>query len=119
MNVRMSSDKNTATVSSFTVRSLSAENVGIILSFLAAIGLYIGSFVSVSQFVGSKDDWNQLKPEISKIWGLSLAGSFCLYIASLLYFIQDPEKAIYFILAVSCLTIGLSYSALAVAAISR
>ena len=95
------------------------EMIGIIISGLIAIGLYIGSFVTASYFVGSSDNWNLIKPQITKIWILTLVGTFALFIASLLYYIQDPAKAIYFILAITCLSFGLSYSALAIAAISR
>jgi len=73
----------------------------------------------MSQFVGSKDDWNVIKPQITKVLILTLIGTVGLIIASLLYFIQDSAKTIYFILVLCCLSLGMSYSALAIAAISR
>lgn len=93
--------------------------IGIVLFSLVSIGLFIGSFVSMSKFVGSKDDWNLIQPQITKILILTLIGTFGLIIAALLYFIQDSARTIYFILVLSCLTLGLSFSSLAIAAISR
>jgi hypothetical protein len=92
---------------------------GIVLTSLIAVGMFIGSFVSTSKFLGSKDDWNLIKPQITKIWILTLVGTFGFMIAALLYFVQDSAKAMYFILIMTCLSLGLSYSALAVAAITR
>ena len=92
---------------------------GITTFGLIAVIMYIWSFVSISQFTGSKDDWNLIKPQITKVWILSLIGTFALAMASLFFFIQDPQKTMYFMLVVSCLSLGLAYSALAVAAISR
>ena len=91
----------------------------IILFSIVSIGLFIGSFVSMSQFVGSKDDWNVIQPQITKVLILTLVGAFGLMVASFLYYIQDPAKTIYFILILCCLSLGLSYAALAISAISR
>jgi hypothetical protein len=96
-----------------------ASTTGMIVSGLLAIGLYIGSFVVISQFVGSKDSQNQIKPDINKILGLTIAGSFTLFLALLLYFIKDPSNIIYIVLIMSCITLALSYSALAISAISK
>jgi len=119
------------TVSTATTRKSTDEIIGsaikvvaggksaIILFSLLSVGLFIGAFVSMSQFVGSKDDWNVIKPQITKVLILTLIGTVGLIIASLLYFIQDSAKTIYFILVLCCLSLGMSYSALAIAAISR
>lgn len=92
---------------------------GVAVFTIAAIGFFIGSFASMSNFVGSKDDWNLIKPQITKILILTLMGTFLFIIAALLYFIQDPNKSIYFVLTLSCVSLGLSFCALAIAAISR
>lgn len=92
---------------------------GIVIFGLISIGMFIGSFVSMSKFIGSKDDWNVIQPQITKIWILTIIGTIGLTIASLLYFIQDPARTIYYILGLCCISLGLSFSALAVAAISR
>jgi len=95
------------------------ERIAMIVFGLTAAGLFIGSFVSISQFVGSKDNWNQIKDQIAKTWGLALGGTVALFLACMLYFVQNREYIIYIILAISCVTLALSYSALAVSAISR
>jgi hypothetical protein len=91
---------------------------GIIGFTVLAVGLFIGAFVSMSKFVGSKDDWNLIQPQITKILILTIIGTFSLIAAALLYFIQDSARTIYFILVVSCLSLGLSFSSLAISAIS-
>lgn len=100
-------------------KSASTGTVGIIIFSVISISMYIWSFISISNFIGSKDDWNLIKPQITKVWILTLIGTFGLIVAALLYYIQDPSHTIYFILVLSCLSLGLSFSALAVAAISR
>jgi len=101
------------------IASAGSGMMGVIIFGLTSVGLFIGAFVSMSNFVGSKDDWNLIKPQITKIWILTLIGTFGLIVATLLYFIQDSERTIYFILVLSCLTFGLSFSSLAISAISR
>jgi hypothetical protein len=108
-----------ANAASKASESFMTEKVAMIGFGLTAMGLFIGSFVSISKFVGSKDNWNQIKDQIAKTWGLALGGSVALFLACLLYFIQNREYIIYIILAISCLTLALSYSALAASAISR
>ena len=95
------------------------STVGVWIFGIMSVGLFIGSFVSMSKFVGSKDDWNVIQPQITKILVLTLIGTITLMIAALLYFMQDPARTIYFILVLSCLTLGMSFSALAISAISR
>ncbi len=108
------------TNSMFTkLKSTSMNTTLIILFSLTAVGLFIGSFVGMSNFVGSKDDWNVIQPQITKILLLTLFGTFALIVASFLYFIQDSARTIYFILVLTCLSMGLSFSALAISAISR
>ena len=101
------------------IASAGSGMIGVIIFSLVSVGMFIGAFVSMSNFVGSKDDWNLIKPQITKIWILTLVGTFGLIIAALLYFIQDSQRTIYFILVLSCLTLGLSFSSLAISAISR
>jgi predicted membrane channel-forming protein YqfA (hemolysin III family) len=92
---------------------------GIAVFTLLSISMFIGSFVSMSNFVGSKDDWNLIQPQITRILIFTLIGTFGLIVAALLYYVQDPNKSTYFILVVCCLALGLSFSSLAIAAISR
>jgi MFS superfamily sulfate permease-like transporter len=79
----------------------------------------MASFITMLTFIGSQDNWNVLKSHITTTTGLSIAGAVCLCIASIIYFTQDPTNAIYFAIFLSCLSLGLSYSAIAVSAISK
>lgn len=105
--------------SSMFPKGFGGKDIIIVLFTLTSVGLFIGSFVTMSQFVGSKDDWNVIQPQITKILILIIVGTVALIIASGLYYMQDPAKTIYFILVLCCLSLGLSYASLAIAAISR
>lgn len=83
-----------------------------------SISMFIWSFISMSNFTGSKDDWNLIKPQITKVLILTLIGTFGLVVAAMLFFNQNEKHILYFILIISCLSLGLSYSALAISAIS-
>jgi hypothetical protein len=117
--VKTNESSNTPLLSKITQASGGDGNWIIIFFTLLSVGMFIGSFVSMSQFVGSKDNWNVIQPQITKILILTLIGTFGLIMASLLYYIQDSAKTIYFILVLCCLSLGLSYASLAISAISR
>ncbi len=118
-NASISTGNSTGAGAGSNLKSV-ASSYGAIIGFtLLAVGLFIGSFVSMSNFVGSKDDWNVIQPQITKILILTLIGTFSLIVAALMYFIQDSARTIYFILVVTCLSLGLSFSSLAISAISR
>ena len=109
----------TSITSSTISKAFTSGNIIIGLFTATSIGLFIASFVTMSQFVGSKDDWNVIQPQITKVLIFTIIGVFGLIVASLMYYIQDPAKTIYFILVLCCVSLGLSYAALAIAAISR
>lgn len=116
------SDKNSSTaITSGMLAKLNANrsNVVLYISISIFLALFIAAFVQIQSFIGSKDDWNTLKPQLIKINLLVSFGIFAFTIASLIYFTQDPQKAVYFTIIVSCISLGLSFMALSVAAISR
>lgn len=85
-----------------------------------AIGMFIAAFVTTSQMVGSKDDWNLIQAQVVKILVLTLIGTVCFTIAIMIFcHTLNPTDIIYVLIPISCLSIGLSYSALAISAISR
>ncbi len=90
-----------------------------IISGLVFVSLFIAAFVEMQSFVGSKDDWNQLKPQLTKITILVCIGIVAFAIASLIYFTQNPAKSIYFTIVISAISLGLAFMSLSVAAISR
>jgi hypothetical protein len=86
---------------------------------VTSIILFISSFVMFSKYVGSKRDWNYVQNYIQSILVCTIIGTIAFTIAVMFYFIQDASKAIYFVLILSCISLGLSYSALTIAAISK
>ena len=118
-NAKVSTPTINAATTGSKIMTASKGMTGIIIFSVISIGLFIGAFVSMSKFIGSKDDWNVIQPQITKILLLTLFGTFGLIVAALMYFIQDSERTIYFILVLCCLSLGLSFSALAISAISR
>lgn len=85
----------------------------------AFVSMFIAAFVQMSNFVGSKDDWNDLKPKIMQVVLLTVFGTVAFAIATVLFFVQNPGLSVYFALIASCLAVGLSFASLAVAGISR
>lgn len=82
--------------------------------------LFLTSFILTSKFLGGKEDWNTIRREaMTKIWPLSILGTIFLFIASAIYMTQDPHRTMYYLLALCCLTLGISYSALAISVISK
>jgi hypothetical protein len=88
-------------------------------SAVTAIAFFITSFVYFGKMMGSSDRWNEIQPQVIKIMIFTGIGTIAIMVAALLYFTQDPNKTIYFVLILSCLAIGMSYAAVALAAISR
>jgi uncharacterized membrane protein len=115
----MSSNANNAGVSTSPTWNYVKTNPLFIFSVVGAVSLFMISFVELSKFAGSSDNWNQIKPQVQKVILLTIFGTIALTIAALFYFVQDPQKTMYFVLVISCLSLGLSYAALGVAAISR
>jgi hypothetical protein len=55
---------------------------------------------------------------MTKVWPLTIIGTFLFFITSAIYLLQDPKNTMYFILVVSCISLGLSYSSLVVSVIN-
>lgn len=95
------------------------ENGLFTLSSLIAVGLFIASFVLSADFLGTKEDWYTIKKRVTTIVGLSVGATIALALAAVLYFTSNQEKAVYYTIIVSTLAMGMSYSAIAVASISK
>jgi hypothetical protein len=121
----MSAETNEAlnTGSSSTMGKLkqaaNPSNITFWVASILFVAFFITAFVKISAFAGDKEDWNALKPKITEILVYVLIGIFAFAVAALMYFVQDPRKAIYFSIIVSCVALGLAFSALAVACITR
>ena len=83
--------------------------------------LFSMSFYVTADVWGSIQDFNSLKPQLVKIVGLTLGGMLAFYIAFAMFFkqMQDSDNMYYIILAMTCLSLGLSYGALVASAMSR
>lgn len=123
-------DKATGTVTTGAIGASSSNSFGAkvmsnkmmiltIISGLVFVSLFVAAFIEMQSFVGSKDDWNQLKPQLTKITILVTLGMIAFAIASVIYFTQNPAKSIYFTIVVSTIALGLAFMSLSVAAISR
>lgn len=108
-----------AVAPSFFANMTLAEKITFVLSIVGAMGCYITTFVMTSMFIGGKDDWNSMNKQLKNIWPITLVGTFGLFIASVIYYIQDPKSIIYFILVIACLAFGMAYSAIALSAITK
>lgn len=108
-----------AAASQSLLKMPSTNNIVIGICIAAFVSMFIAAFVQMSNFVGSKDDWNDLKPKIMQVVLLTVFGTIAFAIASILFFVQYPGYSVYFSMIAACIAIGLSFAALAVAGISR
>ena len=119
---RMSSNStsaNTSTGSTGSTGSTLSRNLPLILSSVVTAAFFITSFVLTSSALGSENTWEKIKREVmTKVWPLTIVGTLCLFVTSAIYILQDPNKTMYFLLVLSCLAVGLAYSALVISVIS-
>ena len=110
---------NNSKSTSFIKGSTTTKIVIGIVSIIS-FSMFIASFVSTAQIVGGKDDWNLIQSQVGKILILTLIGTVCFTIAVMVFChtLEDPD-IIYILIPIACISLGLSYSALAISAISR
>jgi len=88
-------------------------------SGIVGLGLYIWSAITVAQAHSASEDYTILKNTVPTLIAQTLVGTLLLYLALLMYVIQDLNVMIYILVAMVFLTFGLSYTAVAIAAMSR
>jgi len=86
---------------------------------IVGLGLYIWSAITVAQAHSASEDYTILKNTVPTLIAQTLVGTLLLYLALLMYVIQDLNVMIYILVAMVFLTFGLSYTAVAIAAMSR
>jgi len=86
---------------------------------VVGMGLYIWSAITVSNAHSASEDYTILKNTVPTLIAQTLVGTLLLYLALLMYVIQDLNVMIYLLVAMVFLTFGLSYTAVAIAAMSR
>jgi uncharacterized membrane protein len=97
-----------------------ANNKAMTFGAVTTVALFIASFSVSAHFLGSDESWEKIQKEaLTKVLPLTLFGTLALFVTSALYLLQDPHKTMYYLLVLSCLSLGLSYSALVIAAISK
>lgn len=89
------------------------------ITLFISIVLFISTFFQFSFMAGGSDQWVNLQSQVQTILILVIIGTILFMIGALAYFIQEPTKAVYFSIIVSCIALGLSYGSLAVGVISR
>lgn len=90
-----------------------------IIMGLVGLALYIWSAITVSNAHSAPEDYGGLKNTVPTLIAQTLVGTLLLYGAMLLYVIQDLNAMIYILVTMVFLTFGLSYTAVAIAAMSR
>jgi len=88
---------------------------------IAGLASYIVSFVMTSKFLGSADNWKEIQPIFSTIYGPALAGTILLCIALGIYINQmiNSVNVIYIIMVISVLALCFSYIAVAMAVVTK
>ncbi len=95
--------------------------VGGIVGGLTVIGLTMATFLLSQVYLGTKDDWETIQKKANLSTGILMGSTTLLGIGALvyLYFFPPAEvtSVMYYLLAGSCLSLGLSYSAFALSPI--
>ena len=118
-NSKPAANQSKAEGTGLSFKDVPGQKILFYFSVVTAITFFITSLVYFGKLMGSDDRWNEMKPQVTKILIFTIIATVAIMVAALLYFTQDPNKTIYFVLIMSCLSIGISYASLAIAAISR
>jgi|APGre2960657444_1045066.scaffolds.fasta_scaffold02433_8 uncharacterized membrane protein YeiB len=88
---------------------------------IAGLISYIVSFIMTSKFLGSADNWKEIQPIFSSIYGPALAGAIILCVALGIYINQmlTNPNVLYIIMVISVLALCFSYTAVAMAVITK
>jgi len=100
------------------IKESKSRTVSIGLCSLGII-IYIAMLIVTSNYTSSPNEWAKIKKDISTMWILSLFAMLFFIIAAFLLYKEYPENAVYISLLVSCVALGLSFNALAIAAIRK
>ena len=88
-------------------------------SSVVSVGLLLISTILASQFLGNSDNWIQIKQKVTQLWIFTIIGTIALFIASLMYISKYKENANILFLIFICFSLGLSFSAFAMSAITK
>ena len=97
------------------------EKKAIIAGFVVSIGLFIGACVTAVNLIGTcdKDHGLATMNKIGPLIGICLAGVLIFTVTSAFYFHVDPTSSQYFTIITSSLALGLAYTAVVIAAMTK
>jgi len=98
---------------------IAKSNLTFFLSLLLPSSLFAGSLWYTIKYIGSQDTWKDIQASSINSLVMSLSGAFLFYIACAWYFWDKPEMSNYFLIAMSFVTLALSFSALSIAVITK
>ena len=103
-----------------TISGNSSKIVAIVLG-VGALGLYIWSYITASQFLGDKNGWLDVQAQMPTIMGTAITGGILSAIACSIYFAQMGESGYitYILIALSCLALCFSYVSIAIAVMTQ
>ena len=104
--------------SSMSMSSIGLGTIGIAACGITAIVLFISACTQTSAFIGDTATWRAIKPQISRIWWQTSIGAILLFIGMFIYALQYSRASALFSLVISCLSLGLSFAAISMSAIS-
>ena len=80
-----------------------------VLAWIASFIMFIVATSTTTSYLGSKDDWATLQPQISKVLGFGITGTVLFIVAAMLYFISNPKFLFHFVIISTGLALGLAY----------
>ena len=101
-----------------SITSIGLGTIGIAVCGITAIILFISACTQTSKFIGDTATWRAIKPQISRIWWQTSIGAILLFIGMFIYAVQYSTASALFSLVISCLSLGLSFAAISMSAIS-
>ena len=101
-----------------SMTSIGLGTIGIAACGITAIVLFISACTQTSAFIGDTATWRAIKPQISRIWWQTSIGAILLFIGMFIYALQYSRASALFSLVISCLSLGLSFAAISMSAIS-
>jgi vacuolar-type H+-ATPase subunit I/STV1 len=113
-----SGTSGTSGASSISMTSIGIGSGLIAVFGITAIVLFIAACTQTSAFIGDTATWRAIKPQISRIWWQTSIGALLLFIGMFIYAIQYGKHTALFTLMIACLSLGLSFAAISMSAIS-
>ena len=105
------------TATTTTTTSTSFNTMISAIFCMLAITQFIYATILTSDYNSQGQKWTAISSQVIKIAVMTLLGSFALFVVSVLYYLQNPGGIVYFILAVTLLTMNLAYAAYAFGAV--